>query len=218
MRFCPTVRLTAVDALGPLNGRITTGKDGRRHFTLYAGAYATDLGDPDRRPAWTADLHFKSAEPAATTTYWDYLNRRTASVMAGRARKAANATLVATLPDHSVRPFLAHVLSTPEAFVGIWFFEVSVKIPARHTLPLQKTADGSSAFELRMQRRAAAGRGAGLGGHVGCQSCAAAALAGSRRQDLSALLPDPVNGAMASALWPRNLVALCDCQKTVRSE
>jgi cytokinin dehydrogenase len=156
------IRLTAVDSLGPLNGRITTGKDGRRQFTLYAGAHATDFGDPDRRPAWTADLHFKSAEPAATTTYWDYLNRRTASVMAGRARKAANATLVATLADQSVRPFLAHVLSTPEAFVGIWFFEVSVKIPARHKLPLQKTAEGSSAFELRMQRRAAAAEGPDL--------------------------------------------------------
>jgi cytokinin dehydrogenase len=156
------IRLTAVDSLGPLNGRITTGKDGRRQFTLYAGAHATDFGDPDRRPAWTADLHFKSAEPAATTTYWDYLNRRTASVMAGRARKAANATLVATLADQSVRPFLAHVLSTPEAFVGIWFFEVSDKIPARHKLPLQKTAEGSSAFELRMQRRAAAAEGPDL--------------------------------------------------------
>ena len=55
-----------------------------------------------------------------------------------------------------MRPFLTHVLSTPDVFVGIWFFEVSAKVPARHTQPLQKTAGGPLAFELRMQRRAAA--------------------------------------------------------------
>ena len=147
-------RLTTVDALGPLNGRITKGQDGRWQFTLFAGHDVADMAEGNRRPAWMADLRFKSAAPATTTSYWDYLDRRTASVVAGRARKVANATLLATLSDEAVRPFLAHVLATPDAFVGIWFFEVSAKIPARHTQPLQKTASGAMAFELRMQRRA----------------------------------------------------------------
>ena len=149
-------QLATVDALGPLNGRITKGQDGRWQFTLLAGTHVADRNEGDHRPAWTAGLRFKSAAAAATTSYWDYLDRRTASVVAGRARPVANATLVATLPDDAVRPFLTHVLSTPDAFVGIWFFEVSAKVPARHTQPLQKTAGGPLAFELRMQRRAAA--------------------------------------------------------------
>jgi cytokinin dehydrogenase len=147
-------RLTTVDALGPLNGRITKDQAGHWQFTLLAGSDVADMAEGNQRPAWTAGLSFKSAPPATTTTYWDYLDRRTASVAAGRARKVANATLVATLPDDAVRAFLAHVLATPEAFVGIWFFEVSARIPARHTPPLQKTASGAVAFELRMQRRA----------------------------------------------------------------
>jgi FAD/FMN-containing dehydrogenase len=149
-------RLTTVDALGPLNGRITKSQDqaGRWQFTLLAGADVADMAEGTQRPAWTAGLRFKSAPPATTTTYWDYLDRRTASVVAGRARKVANVTLVATLPDDAVRAFLTHVLATPEAFVGIWFFEVSARIPARHTQPLQKTASGAVVFELRMQRRA----------------------------------------------------------------
>ena len=51
---------------------------------------------------------------------------------------------------------MAHVLSTPEAFVGIWTFEISAKIPARHTQPLQKMPAGNLGYELRMQRQASA--------------------------------------------------------------
>src|SRR5262249_41642173 len=147
-------QLTAIDALGPLNGRITKGQDGRWMFTLLAGVHVADMHGGHQRPAWMTGLHFKSAAPASTTSYWGYLDRRTASVVAGRARRVANATLVATLPDDAARPFLTHVLATPEVYIGIWFFEVSAKVPARHTLPLQKTASGPLAFELRMQRRA----------------------------------------------------------------
>jgi cytokinin dehydrogenase len=154
--------LVSIDALGPLNGRIARNPDGRWQFTLLAGSHVADMDDGKQRPGWTADLHFKSAAASETSSYWDYLDRRTASVVAGRARPVANATLVATLPDDAVRPFLAHVLSTPEAFVGIWFFEVSARVPARHTQPLQKTAGGPLAFELRMQRRAAAADAAAL--------------------------------------------------------
>jgi cytokinin dehydrogenase len=153
--------LTTVDALGPLNGKITKGQDGRWLFTLLAGTRVADMSDGQQRPGWTQGLRFKSTAAAETTSYWDYLDRRSASVAAGRARRIANAALVATLPDNSVRPFLTHVLSRPEAFVGIWFFEVSAKVPARHGQPLQKMPDGPLAFELRMQRRA--GEAADLG-------------------------------------------------------
>lgn len=153
--------LTTVDALGPLNGKITKGQDGRWLFTLLAGTHVADMSDGQQRPGWTQGLRFKSTAAAETTSYWDYLDRRSASVAAGRARRIANAALVATLPDNSVRPFLTHVLSRPEAFVGIWFFEVSAKVPARHGQPLQKMPDGPLAFELRMQRRA--GEAADLG-------------------------------------------------------
>ena len=155
-------RLTGIDAVGPLNGRISKGQDGRWQYTLLAGNYVVDMSEGRQRPAWTEGLRFKSAAGAGTTSYWDYLDRRTASVGAGRARPVANATLVATLPDDSVRPFLTHVLATPEAFAGIWFFEVAARVPARHTQPLQKTAGGALAFELRMQRRAPAAEAAAL--------------------------------------------------------
>ena len=87
--------------------------------------------------------------------HWDYLDRRTANVTAQRTKGFRNASLVANLPDEAVRPFVAHVLSTPEAFSGIWTFEISVKIPARHTRPLQKMPTAPVAYELRMQRRTA---------------------------------------------------------------
>src|SRR5262245_16942631 len=85
-------RLTTVDALGPLNGRITKDQDGRWQFTLLAGNHVADMSEGRQRPAWTEGLRFKSAAAAATTSYWDYLDRRTASVVAGRARAVANAS------------------------------------------------------------------------------------------------------------------------------
>ena len=158
-------RLTTVAGLGPLNGRISAsqdkGRDGHWQFTLLAGHEVADAAEGHQPPDWIAGLRCKSAAAATTTTYRDYLERRTASVVAGRARRVANAALVATLPDNAVRPFLAHVLATPEASVGIWFFEVAARVSGRHMQPLQKTASGPLAFELRMQRRAA-GEGAEL--------------------------------------------------------
>ncbi len=148
-------RLTTVDTLGPLNGRVTKGQDGRPQCTLLAGTPA-ETNNGKQPPAWATGLRFKSVGGAETKTYWDYLHRRTASVVAGRTEPVVRATLVATLPDNSVRTFLPHVLSTPAVFAGIWFFEVAARVPARHAQPLQKTAGGALAFELRMQRRAAA--------------------------------------------------------------
>jgi cytokinin dehydrogenase len=146
--------LTNVDALGPLNGRIVKGQDGRWQFALLAGSDLSSVDQGGLRPAWMTGLHYRSVVPANTLAYWDYLDRRTASVTAAAARRSPSASLVATLSDNAVRPFLTHVLSTPDAFVGTWFFEVSAKVPAHHTQPLQKMAAGPLCFEFRIQRRA----------------------------------------------------------------
>jgi cytokinin dehydrogenase len=155
-------RLPGGRELGPLNGRVTRGQDGRPQFTVLAGFDAADANEGRQRFIWTVPLHFKSIGATETKTYWEYLDRRTASVVAGRARPVVNATLVATLAHDPMRDFLDHVLSTPAASVGIWFFEVGIRIPARHRQPLQKTAAGPVAFEFRMQRRAPAGDAAAL--------------------------------------------------------
>ncbi len=64
--------------------------------------------------------------------------------------------MVVTLPEASVRQFLAHVISTPAASLGITIFEVSAKIAERFVQPLYKVPEATLFFELRMQRRASA--------------------------------------------------------------
>ena len=145
-----------IDELGPLNGRITKNQNGSPQFVLLAGNGVAEAGEVSRQPAWMAGLRFKSDAPAKTMPYWEYLNRGTAGQTAAKASGKPNPSLVATLPDNSVQDFLGHLLSTPEAFIGIWFFEVSPKVNARHKQPLQKMPSGLLSFELRMQRRASA--------------------------------------------------------------
>lgn len=148
-------RLAAADTLGPLNGRAIREQDGRTRFHLFAGSFVDTAQEAGRPPSWMSGPRFNSEQPMTTIPHWNYLDRRTANVTAQRTRGFTNASLVASLPDDAVRPFVAHVLSTPEAFSGIWTFEISVKIPARHTRPLQKMPAAPVAYELRMQRRTA---------------------------------------------------------------
>jgi cytokinin dehydrogenase len=155
-------RLTNVETLGMLNGQINVAPDGRSRFTLLAGVRATTSELPSRSQ-WGQGLQFSSAGTSETTSFWQYLNRRAAAVGVNRSTPFLRATLVATLSDDTVRPFLNHVLSTNAAFAGIWFFEVGVRIPARHRQPLQKVPNGPLAFELRMQRRALASETGALG-------------------------------------------------------
>ena len=61
-----------------------------------------------------------------------------------------------TMPVASTRAFVEELLKSSELSAGIWFFEVSPKLPARHQRPLQKMPVGELAYELRMQRRASA--------------------------------------------------------------
>jgi cytokinin dehydrogenase len=72
------------------------------------------------------------------------------------ARKTPNPSLVLTMPAAATKPFLDQILSSPEVSAGIWFFEVSPKVPRHHKQPLQKMPAGDLAYELRMQRQAAA--------------------------------------------------------------
>jgi len=148
-------RLTAAEGPGPLNGRVMR-EGGRTQYVLSAGSFVAEADEGDRVPAWMAGLRHKSASPPSTMPYWNYLDRRTASIATGKASKVPNPALVATLPEGSTRPFLTYMLSTPEVYAGIWFFEVSPKLPARHMQPLQKMPHGALAYELRMQRRASA--------------------------------------------------------------
>jgi hypothetical protein len=73
------------------------------------------LGDGDR----LAGLRQKSEVAPAMTSYWDYLNRRTASINASKTKKSPNPSLVLTLPSSTAQSFLAHVLSNQDVSVGI---------------------------------------------------------------------------------------------------
>lgn len=147
-------RLTNAATLGPLNGQIVRDKEGGKRFVLLAGSFSAEAYE-QRPPLWKSELHFKSEAPTTTTPYLDYLNRRTAGVMALKKSKIPNLPLLANLPEHGVQPFLTHVLSNDDAYAGISLFEVSPRVVAKHKQPLQKMPrTGPIAFELRMQRRA----------------------------------------------------------------
>jgi FAD/FMN-containing dehydrogenase len=149
-------RLATVARLGLLDGEVTRETDGRWRFTIMAGTFLAQLDEANRAPSWMDGLQFKERAPAARMSYWDYLDRRRASIAAAKASGKPNPSLALMLPDSSVPPFLTHVLSTPEAFIGIWRIEVLPMITARFAQPLHKIPKGKIAFTLRLQRRASA--------------------------------------------------------------
>ncbi len=149
-------RLATVEALGPLTGRVMREPDGRSRFTLIAGTFLAQPEEGASPPAWMASLRFKAEGVPARMSYWEYLDRRTASIIAGKASGKPNPSLALVLPDSSIPPFLTHLVSTPEAFIGIWLFEVFPMITARFSQPLHKVPAGTMAFALRLQRRASA--------------------------------------------------------------
>jgi len=148
-------RLTAADTLGPMTGEVARDQSGRPRYYLHAGSFLDSLDDAGQ-PTWLAGLSFKSEERRTVYPYRDYLRRATRLVGFGATpvRAAGTASLVATLPRDATKDVLAHVLNNPDAYIGIFLFEISAKIPTRHTRPLQKMPQGPIAFELRMQRRA----------------------------------------------------------------
>jgi cytokinin dehydrogenase len=148
-------RLTQVGALGLLNGRLSRNSQGRWDCLLTAGSFVADAHAPPV-PDWMEGLRYDSASEPVTAPIWSYLDRRTASITAGKTNTIPNPSLIVTLPAAATGTFIAEVLASPELSAGIWFFEVSPKIPARHTRPLQKMPAAPLAYELRMQRRGSA--------------------------------------------------------------
>ena len=148
-------RLTQVAALGLLNGRLNRNPQGRWDCQLTAGSFVADAAEAPHAPEWMNGLRYDRASEPVVAPIWNYLDRRTASV-ASKAKTIPNPSLIVTLPAVATGPFIAELLASPKLSAGIWFFEVSPKIPARHTRPLQKMPAGPLAYELRMQRRASA--------------------------------------------------------------
>ena len=148
-------RLSQVAALGLLNGRLNRSPQGRWECQLTAGGYVADA-EASPRPDWMDGLRYDGASEPVAAPIWNYLDRRTASITASKAKTIPNPSLIVTLPAAATGPFIAEVLASPALSAGIWFFEISPKIPTRHTRPLQKMPAGPLAYELRMQRRASA--------------------------------------------------------------
>ena len=149
-------RLADSGAPDLLNGRLNRTAQGTWDYVLFAGRFVAAADDANEAPSWTNGLGYASLAPPVITPIWSYLDRRTASITAGKAKAMPNPSLVLTLPADATKAFITEMLASPELAVGIWFFEVSPKIPARHGQPLQKMPASALAYELRMQRRASA--------------------------------------------------------------
>jgi FAD/FMN-containing dehydrogenase len=149
-------RLADSEAPDLLNGRLNRTAQGTWDYMLFAGRFVAAADDANEAPSWINGLGHASVTPPVITPIWSYLDRRTASITAGKAKAMPNPSLVLTLPADATKAFITEILASPELAVGIWFFEVSPKIPARHGQPLQKMPASALAYELRMQRRASA--------------------------------------------------------------
>jgi hypothetical protein len=119
---------------------------------LFAGRFVAAADDASEAPSWINGRSHASVTAPVITPIWSYLDRRTASITAGKAKAMPNPSLVLTLPADATKAFITEILASPELAAGIWFFEVSPKIPARHGQPLQKMPASALAYELRMQR------------------------------------------------------------------
>jgi cytokinin dehydrogenase len=155
-------RLATANGLGPLTSRIVKESAGQVRFQLVGGTFFADGDEAAGTPSWMDGLRHMSEAPPVRLSYWDYLDRRTASQTSSIAavkRGAKNPSLAFMLAATSVVPFVTHVLSTPEAFVGIWLVEVFPMITARFTQPLQKMPATELSFGVRLQRRTSAANG-----------------------------------------------------------
>jgi FAD/FMN-containing dehydrogenase len=147
-------RLADSGAPDLLNGRVIRTPQGAWTFVLMAGRLVDSAEEADEVPDWIDGLHHASAAAPVTTPILTYLDRRTASIMTGKAKALPNPSLVLTLPAAATASFITALLASPALAAGIWFFELSPKVPARHGAPLQQMPASALAYELRMQRRA----------------------------------------------------------------
>jgi FAD/FMN-containing dehydrogenase len=149
-------RLAESGAPDLLNGRLNKTSQGSWEYVLFAGRFVAANDDTSKAPTWLNGLDHVSSAAPIITPIWDYLNRRTTSITASKIKAMPNPSLIVNMPAHATNPFIAEVLASPKLAAGIWFFEVSPKVPTRHGQPLQKMPESSLAYELRMQRRASA--------------------------------------------------------------
>jgi len=147
-------RLTEFAEPALLNGRLVRTSNGAWDCFIAAGRFVAEATLVARTCDWIKELHHSSAAEPVLAPIWGYLDRRTASITARKPETNPNPSLVLSLPAAVTGSFIAEVLASRELSAGIWFFEVSPKIPARHTRPLQKMPTSALAYELRMQRRA----------------------------------------------------------------
>jgi len=148
-------RLADSGACDLLNGRLNRTAQGAWEYVLFAGRFVA-ADDASETPSWIDGLGHESVAAPVITPTWSYLDRRTASITAGKAKAMPNPSLVLTLPADATKAFITEILASSELAAGIWFFEVSPKVPARHGQPLQKMPATAIAYELRMQRHASA--------------------------------------------------------------
>jgi FAD/FMN-containing dehydrogenase len=149
-------RLAATDGIDLLNGRVLPPTDRPARFALIAGSFVVDPSAAQPTPSSMAGLRYTAEEPLIVLAYRDYLYRRDASITASKAKRTPNPSLVASVPENAVRPFLFYLAATPQASVGLWFFEISPKHNALHRRPLQRMPNGALSYELRMQRHPSA--------------------------------------------------------------
>src|SRR5262249_39749833 len=178
-----------------LNGRLNRTAQGSWEYVLFAGRFVA-ADDASETPSWINGLGHESVAAPVITPIWSYLDRRTASVTASKAKALPNPSLVLTLPADVTKAFITEILASPELAAGIWFFEVSPKVPVRHGQPLQKMPATAIAYELRMQRRASA---PGAADHRAMLS-ANAALVASAMQHGGKVYP-PFAPILSAAQW-----------------
>jgi FAD/FMN-containing dehydrogenase len=149
-------RLADSGAIDVLNGRLNRTVQGAWSHVLFAGQFVAAADEASEAPTWIDGLRHTSVAAPVVTPIWSYLDRRTASITSGKAKAKPNPSLVLSLPAEATKGFISEILASPKLAAGIWFFEVSPKISARHGQPLQKMPASALAYELRMQRRASA--------------------------------------------------------------
>jgi FAD/FMN-containing dehydrogenase len=139
-----------------LSGEITKNELGRWRYALIGGITSERPDKEPSHPPWMTGLKHTGSGRPAIWSFWDYLNRRTDSIAATKARGTPNPSLAVVLPESSVRPFLEAVLSDEKLAAGIWRVEVLPMLVERFTAPLHVLPEAPVAFTVRLQRRASA--------------------------------------------------------------
>jgi FAD/FMN-containing dehydrogenase len=149
-------RLARSEGPDSIAGEITRDPDGRWRPVLLAGSFQRTAGGRAATPSWMSALRPSSEVRMDVTSYWEHLDRRTASIATAKAEENPNPSLAVVLPESALPALLSYVLATPETSIGVWRVEVIPMITARFKQPLHRLPAEPLAFTLRLQRRATA--------------------------------------------------------------